>query len=345
LNKLFDSTFSTQDRELENLLAQSDRTDVREFLEDLWQSYCPRIAGEERSFRGDLKAQPHGRLWEMYLAVALERSDLNLAVRLKEGPDVRLQNPTVWVEAVASTDGMNEGMQSLAKTPEVLLSDSMWGGPDEEKIIRRCLASIKEKLGKLHGYNDRKGKHHRGYIAKGIVNETEPYVIALNTHKISHAHLDHQYTPNHIPLIAKALFGYGKAMVVQYRPIDGFSAPLSRDRIDYEYRGSLKGGDRTDVFFQEKYSAISAVIVSKAGLWTWQNRIPEFLSDGFILVHNPLAKNPLPKNWLRSGHEIWIEQAQLHKLIWKKGTEHSREGFPLPLCWLSNHGRRRETQD
>ena len=86
----------------------------------------------------------------------------------------------------------------------------------------------------------------------------------------------------------------------------------------------------TNIFLREEYSGISALIVSKEGFWTWQHRIPAPLSENFILAHNPLARNPLPNGWLKSGHEIWIEEGQLHKQIWKNGSEHLKESFSLP---------------
>src|SRR5882762_5715464 len=109
---LFDSNFATDDPELTHLLARSDSADVRAFLENLWQKYCTQIKpGEEKAFRGDLKAQPHGRIWEMYLSIALMECGLELAEKRREGPDIQLCNPTVWVEARASTDG-DDGKKS-----------------------------------------------------------------------------------------------------------------------------------------------------------------------------------------------------------------------------------------
>jgi hypothetical protein len=87
---------------------------------------------------------------------------------------------------------------------------------------------------------------------------------------------------------------------------------------------------RTDIFLQQKYSNISALIISKEGFWSWQNRIPSCLSEAFTVVHNPLAKNRLPKQWLKSGHELWIGEVQFHKKVWKDGREYSHETFPLP---------------
>lgn len=195
----------------------------------------------------------------------------------------------------------------------------MWGGPPEDEIIWRCATSVDKKRTKFDGY-----------LNKGTVNQVEPCVVGLNVYKTSFSQYDHQHTQHHIPLIAKVVFGYGKCVLLQLYPTDAFSRPISSERFDYEYRPCLNNSVRTDIFFREEGSAISALIVSKEGFWSWQNRIPDSLGESFILVHNPLARNRLPKKWLKTGQEIWIERGQLHKRIWKNGNEHSQESFPLP---------------
>jgi hypothetical protein len=48
------------------------------------------------------------------------------------------------------------------------------------------------------------------------------------------------------------------------------------------------------------------------------------------LIFSGQFPQTFPKNWLKSGHEIWIEAGQLHKLIWRNGIEHTLESFHLP---------------
>ncbi len=223
MNTLFDSKFNTDDQELEKLLTDPK---VKNFLEGLWQKYFPYVL--ENSFRGDLKSQPHARIWEMYLANALIECGFQLVRKGERGPDIQLEEPLVWIEAVAATDpnkGNAKNIQSVSKTPEILLTESMWGGPPENEIILRWTNSIDEKRKKLNGY-----------IAECLVSENEPYVIALNTHKVSFAQFDHQHTPNHIPMIVKAMFGYGGSVLRTFYPKDGSSPPISSDKFEYEYR-------------------------------------------------------------------------------------------------------------
>ena len=314
---MFDSTFTTDDPELSNLPAAAT---VRDFLEQLWTEYSPFVTEQDKFIAG-MKAQPFTRIWEMYLGCALRDCALELESKGEEGPDLKLANPRVWVEAVVSTDGQRSQTttQPTSRVPEVLLHESMIGGPPEDDIIWRWATSIDEKR-----------KKFRRYLEKGMVNPTEACVIGLNVHKTSFAQYDHQYTENHIPLIAKVLFGYGRCVALQLRDRKGLAPPISIAGFHYEYRPNIFRSVPTDIFFREETSAISALIVSKEGFWSWHHRIPQSLSQDFMIIHNPLALNPLPKNWLKSGHEIWIEAGQLHKLIWRNGTEHALESFHLP---------------
>jgi hypothetical protein len=316
MSPLFDSNYATDDPELRNLLAVGG---IRDFLEDLWTQYSQYVT-EHGKFIAGMKAQPFTRIWEMYLGCALSECGLVLEAKGEKGPDIKLSNPCIWVEAVVSTDGSSAtGIQPASSVPEVLLHESMWGGPPEDEIIWRCATSI-----------DGKRKRFARYLEGGAVTQTESCVIGLNVHKTSFAQHDHQYTENHIPLIAKVLFGYGNCVALQLHDRRGLSPTVSIDGFHYQYRSRVSQGVPTDIFLQDEASAVSALIVSKEGFWSWHHRIPKSLGESFMVIHNPLARNPLPRQWLRNGHELWIEQGQLHKLIWQNGNEQALESFQLP---------------
>lgn len=317
MKPLFDSNYATDDAELRNLLAAAR---VKDFLENLWTEYSPFVA-EQSNFTAEMKAQPFTRIWEMYLGCALIECGLVLESKGEAGPDIKLSVPRVWVEAVVSTDGVKSQTndQLSSRVPEVLLHESMLAGPPEDEIIWRCATSIDEKR-----------KKFTRYLEKGLVAQTEPCVIGLNVHKTSFAQYDHQHTENHIPLIAKVLFGFGKCVALQLHDRKGLLPTISLDGFHYQYRSRVFESVPTDTFLQDSASAVSALVVSKEGFWSWHHRIPKSLSENFMLIHNPLARNPLPRKWLRSGHEIWIEQGQLHKLIWQDGNEQALESFQLP---------------
>ena len=164
---------------------------------------------------------------------------------------------------------------------------------------------------------------------------TDPYVIALNTYKTSFAQFDHQHAPGHIPLVAKALFGYGETVLLSFFPRDGRSAQISSDRFDYIYRRHLEVKKEkrvpTNLFFLEEYSGISALILSKEGFWTWTHRIPIPLSENFIVVHNPFARNPLTNGWLKSGTRFGSSRVNYISESGKMEVNISKRAFHLPL--------------
>ena len=57
----------------------------------------------------------------------------------------------------------------------------------------------------------------------------------------------------------------------------------------------------TDVFLDPAFAHISALIYSYQD---WVN-IPKQPGAELVVVHNPLATNPLPDGWLPVGKEYW----------------------------------------
>ena len=95
MTALFGPSFTSEDSELMNFLTAPEH---RAFLEGLWEKFRRNLkSAEETEFR-DLEAQPHPRIWEMYLAIALSEQGFTLSEKLREGPDIKLSDPPVLKE-------------------------------------------------------------------------------------------------------------------------------------------------------------------------------------------------------------------------------------------------------
>lgn len=108
-----------------------------------------------------------------------------------------------------------------------------------------------------------------------------------------------------IPRIVKALLCVGN-LVVHLDRETGNQVGLHADYPDRI--NNLKGASiKTDVFLSPSYAHISAVVYSYAD---WIN-VPSEPGKEFMLVHNPMATNPLPRGWLSAGKEYWMEGSEL----------------------------------
>jgi hypothetical protein len=114
----------------------------------------------------------------------------------------------------------------------------------------------------------------------GVVKLGEPYVIALNGRRVPYSNID-----DDVPYIVKAL--------------------LYNDEI-------RKANDTivsTGVFYCKGFSGISGVLFANSDL---KNR-PLKSGSEFVFVHNPLAENPIQKEWFSMGREYWKDKIYLHK--------------------------------
>lgn len=245
-------------------------------------------------------------------------SGIEIIQKSEIGPDVCVKKPKIWIEARVATDGiigeMSNSNDSMNKIPDFPAPNQPFGAP-EDKILLRYRTALEDKH---TGY--------KKYIDNGIVSENDPYIIALNVYKVSCAIFDHQYTDRILPTIFKALFPVGNDVVVfalgakfydyrmyEYRPTLG---KVREDGVEkqIDMRGFLKGEN----------NGISGVLFSKVGINWLRNYYSEKLAANFIFIHNPNAKNPLAKGWLKAGHEYWFEGDSLVKFDHEKQTREER---------------------
>jgi hypothetical protein len=183
--------------------------------------------------------------------------------------------------------------------------------PDEELILRYRNA-IEGKFRKL-----------LSYLNKEVVKNSDPYVIAINSRSLPFG----IYEPP-TPRVLHALFPLGD-LFVTFNP-----ATKRVVESGHQYRAKItkKSGDpvSTDVFLDSTYEGISAVLFCPSNVWNRSTNDAEVGLD-FMLIHNPLAKNKIPRQWLKCGRECWTEGDHLVIKDWYKGLTKPANNSEKPL--------------
>ncbi|MDC0294653.1 hypothetical protein OAK98_04580 [Mariniblastus sp.] len=254
-------------------LKESAHESHREFLEGLWQEFEPLA---DSGFIDLIARNFQQRFWEMYVACTLKKQGLSLE-SADEGPDLKVTNLelTTWVEAIAPNSGSGDDAVSSGVIDGV-------AGVDEEGIILRLTGAIAEKHNK-----------YLGYLKNGIVEETEPYVIAVNGYNIPTSETDDW--PYYI---MKAVYALGN----QGGLINTESGEIEYEEIQRKPTITKSSGSSvsTNIFEDEAYKGISAIIYSRSN----GGNGPIELGTDFKILINPIASNPIDTNWLEVGKTI-----------------------------------------
>lgn len=260
--------------------------DGRAFVESLWEECHPYL---DNDLVQKAKAAYHPAFWELYVAHTLRRHGVDLVRRSDrqpavDGPDLLASDPRVWVEAVAP--GPGDGPDAVPRAPPGVVSTV----PDDQ-IILRYRSVIRDKAQQIQRHHDRRW-----------IRDDDPVVVAINGGLIPSAWLELT-----IPRIVRAVFPIGHE---RYHV-----GTESMEVVDhsFEYRAFVKKRQGAEVpvdyFTHEESAGVSAVLASCVD----EINRPEVAGVGIILVHNPLARVPLPRGWLPCGWEYWVDQEQLHR--------------------------------
>jgi len=256
--------------------------EARSFVQSLWtraEAYL------DSDFAAKITREFHPRFWELYLASVLLDSGLPLlpkrSARVVAGPDLCISigpERRIWVEAVTASPG---------KGPDAV-QEAMSG-------VARDVPDDPIKLRLLNAF-DEKYRKHTAYLEKEVVGPSDPYVIAINAAMVPSARLERE-----VPRIVRSLLPFGHSMV----HLDKES--LKAVGSGHRYQGTvtkLSGTEiPTDAFLKSKFGAVSAVLYS----WVDAFNHPDEIGADLLILHNPLALNPLDLGFLRRGHEFWVE--------------------------------------
>ena len=259
--------------------------DRKSFCESLWVNFHELA---DSNFIKELGDNFNTRFWEMYLGAAFRKIGFN-PTSADSGPDLEIDSDTktIWVEAHAAKAGTTD--------------DRAYGvtngtrGVPVDKILLRLRNSISKKY--LEDY--------RKYISDETIGPDDPYVIAINGYDIPSSGGDSFPT-----YIMQAVFGIGNGYGIINKETGKIIEQGYRPRTEIP---KTRGAPVTaTVFEDENYSGISAILYSRASVGNG----PDDLGTDFQLVYNPLAKNPLPKNWIKIGLEIWATEKNIEHLQW-----------------------------
>lgn len=240
----------------------------------MWETFQPFA---DVHFVKEIQRDFNARFWEMDLTCTLIELGYDVECP-KPGPDVKIEGNT-WIEAICPSGGQES---SPDKVPEIVTGIAQ--SIKSEPISLRFTSAISEKHRK---YLD--------YIKDGVISDSEPYIIAINGNQIPNARLDFP-----LPRIVRAVLSIGS----EYITFDRESFEVVGGGYHHQASISKSNGAEisTDIFLNEKYQGISAILYSCVDLC---NR-PKKSGQDYILIHNPLAKNPVKEGLLGVGREVIV---------------------------------------
>lgn len=249
----------------------------------------------DRNYLAELKSDAAGPFWSrIWEAMLFERfRALNWNVRGSgEGPDFRVETPrgVVLVEAsVMSPDGL----------PCDWLSDrpgQVYSLPHEAMLLR-WTSQLSDKR-----------KNHVDDIAQGRVAAEHPFVIALNSMRLSRDPRDPiENGISQWPFAVEATFPIGPLAVTVDRVTGKFGTTYQSLRFSVSKRAGVE--IPTGNFLDPEYACVSALIGCAACYADESVRAKFNGQPPYFLVHNPLAANPLPIGWLPGAIEYAAEPA------------------------------------
>jgi len=256
---------------------------LKVLAQGLWDAFEPYA---DPDFRSDFAPHVHQRFWEMYLGAWFLRNGYALCPRNRHaGPDLHLhhEGQDIWLEASAPDEGM--GPDAVPSIYEPRPYDPV----PEDQIVLRFTNAVSFKTSK-----------REEYVSNGVISSGDPFIIAVNGRGIPMTLFE-----GPLPAIIKAVYPFGQYSIT-FR-VD----TLETVRQGYHKRTKItkKSGSpvATDAFLSPASSGVSGILYSSAALWDY----PSSPGSEFLYVHNSTASNPLPRAFIRSGKECFMQDGAL----------------------------------
>lgn len=278
-SELFNENFDNPSKTYCQVRDSKDISEVRAraLSEKLWITFKPYA---DPNFLEQLTKDFDARFWEMDLAVNLLKNGFLLDARSGSfGPDVCVKSsPKIWIEAIAVKSGIGPD-----KVPERAFGKNESQESYDQQTLLRYTSAIKTKfVDKLEPY-----------FSSGLIADDEPYVVAINGSQLPGVRQDSE-----VPRIVRSVFPLGDE-VLKFNKSDN----TLHSSFEFSPNATKASGEEisTSIFLNKAYSKVSALIFSYADCC---NR-PKGEND-WIVIHNPLAANPIEFGSLPCAEEYWV---------------------------------------
>jgi len=275
-----------------------ENQEVRKSLVNLVHNYAEwglKDSKFESDFTSGRDEQFYGYIWEMVLASHLIDQGLDIHSG-DEGPDFGFpyHDQKVWVEATCpAPEGIPDDWFHISAIGDTPLVKSV----PHEQILLRWTSALKEKKEKLTGRFQTNRNWKPGYLENGVVGVTDPYVVAVSACRLGPTSIHLSEGISQLPYAVEASFPVGPIEVV----VDRGTLKTVDQRLSHRPVIKKPNGANvpTDSFLNPEYSGVSALLGSSAGInAACGEKTP------IALVHNPLARNPLPQGILGVDQEF-----------------------------------------
>jgi hypothetical protein len=285
---------------------------MRQHLLQLWSAFKANglVSGnfveEFCSGTGEVFCQ---RYWKLRLANhLLEHGRIPLIQ--PQGPDFRveIEDRIVWIEAVAPTGGTEvDRVPARFIDPIAFIKGERERDPEwqseavrlpGEQLILRWTSAIRDKYRKAVDY-----------IEKGIMKDTDAYIIAVNACNLGYGGL-HAGEEWAIPL--RSVFAFGDIQAV-WNVSSGEIVEVERQHRPAVVKNN-QSSVPTNIFLDEKYELISGILATDVSPLVVPLGRKHF---ELALIHNPLARAPLPVGLLGADVEIVARpEGDIYRLDW-----------------------------
>lgn len=268
--------------------------------DDLWRDF-ERLASSH--FLSEFPYHFHHRWFEMYVAVALMRSGLDVTSPAGGTPDVRVQlgDDVVWIEATGPGGGDSENPDRVER-PVYSRGNEVpsMGRVPTEQIILRVRHGLHEKAKKIRAYRDR-----------GVIGPRHQAIVAISVNGIPHGFFDAERYG------LGAVYGLGDPYVVIDRKT------LKKVDEGIAHRGQIRrqSGTLIDVapFLHPGHEHVNGALISGTDAF---NCAPPLGRD-FMLLPNPNAAPPWVDGQIKLGREWRLRPAEQEAVFDVEVVQHS----------------------